>query len=349
LEIFPGITLDDMEAEIPIVNLKPKRGCPYGEVIFMGDFHVGCGSFSERQYLEYVKWIKENPTVKVVLMGDYVEMGSLSRYGASEKQIASMQLEDIIRLLRPIKDRIIVLLEGNHEERFWRATKGAECLTEAIAAKLGIKPLMPGPERGQLFVVKIKKGNFEQFYPVYAIHGYTSAVIRKETQLKKIFENLRASLIAHAHIHQIFKDHKTFYAVRKLNDKFYLTCHEQHWLTTGCFVKNLGYAEKKSYPITKIGAPIVRFYYDKEGIEIIDDPRITYNIGLKSPKGGQIGLFQLRKLLGIGNLTGDKKLADMWNQLNGYRRLSFGGTFRSTEIDSSVSHLKEKDEIIGTL
>ncbi|RLI80932.1 MAG: hypothetical protein DRP01_11455 [Archaeoglobales archaeon] len=301
MEIFPGITLDAMEAEIPIVELKPKKGCPYGEVVFMGDFHVGSGHFSEKQYLEYVKWIKENPTVKVVLMGDYVEMGSLSRYGASEKQLASIQLMEIVRLLRPIKNRIIVFLEGNHEERFWRATKGTESLTEIIAAKLGINPLMPGPERGQLFVIRIKYKNFVQNYPVYAIHGATSAVIRKETQLKKIFENLRASLIAHAHIHQIFKDHKTYYAVRKLNDKFYLTCHEQHWLTTGCFVKNLGYAEKKSLPITKIGAPIVRFYYDKEGIEIIDDPRITYNIGIKTDtKAGGLSLQELRRITGVG-------------------------------------------------
>jgi len=301
MEIFPGITLDAMETEIPIIELKPKKGCPYGEVIFMGDFHVGSGHFSERQYLEYVKWIKENPTVKVVLMGDYVEMGSLSRYGASEKQLASIQLMEIVRLLKPIKNRIIVFLEGNHEERFWRATKGTESLTEIVAAKLGISPLMPGPERGQLFVIRIKYKNLVQNYPVYAIHGSTSAVIRKETQLKKIFENLRASLIAHAHIHQIFKDHKTFYAVRKLNDKFYLTCHEQHWLTTGCFVKNLGYAEKKSLPITKIGAPIVRFYYDKEGIEIIDDPRITYNIGIKTDtKAGGLSLQELRRITGVG-------------------------------------------------
>jgi len=299
-DILPGITLDEMEAEIPVIELKPKKGCTYGEIVFMGDFHIGSGYFSERQYLEYVKYIKEHPNVKVVLMGDYVEMAALSRYGASEKQLVAMQLTEVIRLLEPIKDRIIVLLEGNHEERFWKATKGTDCLTEIIAAKLGIKPLLPGPERGQLFVVHIKQKEFEQFYPVYAIHGYTSATIRKETQLKKIFENLRTALIAHAHIHQIYKDHKTYYAVRRVGNSFYLTCHEQHWLTTGCFVKRLGYAEKRSYPITKIGAPIVRFYWDKEAIEIIDDPRVTYNIGLKTDKkAGGLSLQELRRIVGV--------------------------------------------------
>ncbi|RLI48748.1 MAG: hypothetical protein DRP09_21185, partial [Candidatus Thorarchaeota archaeon] len=88
--------------------------------------------------------------------------------------------------------------------------------------------------------------------------------------------------------------------VRKLGKKFYLTCNEQHWLTTGCFVKNLGYAEKASYPVTKIGAPIVRFYWDKEAIEIIDDPRVTYNIGVKTDKkAGQMNLATLRKLTSV--------------------------------------------------
>ena len=312
MEIFPGITLDEKEAEIPVITLKPKKGCTYGEIIFMGDFHIGSGHFSERQYLEYVKWIKEHPNVKVVLMGDYVEMASLSRYGASEKQLAAIQLLEVTRLLKPIKNRIIVFLEGNHEERFWKATKGAESLTEIIASKLGISPLMPGPERGQLFVVHIKHKNFEQFYPVYAIHGYTTATIRKETQLKKIFENLRASLIAHAHIHQIYKDHKTYYSVRKVGKRFVLTCHEQHWLTTGCFVKNLGYAEKRSLPVTKIGAPIVRFYWDKEAIEIIDDPRVTYNIGMKTDKkAGGLTLGRLRELCGFpANYSPNKRIQE---------------------------------------
>jgi len=300
MEIIPGITLDELEAEIPVIELKPQKDKLYGEVVFMGDFHVGSGHFSERQYLEYVKWIKEHPNVKVVLMGDYVEMASLSRYGASEKQLAAIQLVEIIRLLKPIKDRIICLLEGNHEERFWKATKGAESITDIIASKLKINTLVPGPERGQLFVLHVKKGKFEQYYPVYVIHGYTSATVQKATQLRKIFQNIHTSLIAHGHIHQIYKDHRTYYSVRKLGKKFYLTCNEQHWLTTGCFVKNLGYAEKASYPVTKIGAPIVRFYWDKEAIEIIDDPRVTYNIGIKTDKkAGQMNLATLRKLTGV--------------------------------------------------
>lgn len=97
--------------------------------------------------------------------------------------------------------------------------------------------------------------------------------------MSKMFSNLHTSLAVHAHNHQIFKDHRTFYGVREIGGKYFTSVHEQYWLTTGCFVKNLGYAEAKSMPVTKIGAPFVRFYADREALEVIDDPRITYGIG----------------------------------------------------------------------
>jgi hypothetical protein len=301
MEIIPGITLDDQEAIVPIIEIKTLKGKNYGEIVFMGDFHLGSGDFSLGQYLQYVKYLLGHPEMKVVGMGDYLEMGSLARFESSEKLKPQIQLLDVVRILEPIKDRIILLLEGNHEERFWGASKGADTLTKSIADALRITPLMPGPERGQLFVVKVTDGKEARYYSIYAMHGSSGAVANKSYQLSKIFGNIHTSLAVHGHNHQIFRDHRTYYGVAKVNNKFCLTCHEQHWLTTGCFVKNLGYAEKKSYPVSKIGAPIVRFYTDKEALEIIDDPRVTYGIGSEPSS-----LSDLKDKVGIEGLDLDK-------------------------------------------
>jgi hypothetical protein len=305
MEIRSGVVLDAKESEIPVIVLEKKKGTDYGEICFMGDWHLGSGNFSLGQYIEYLAYLLEHPEIKVVLMGDLIEMGALSPYGASEEKVGSMQLLDVIRLLEPIKDRIIVMLEGNHEERFWRATKGTDTVTKSVADALKIHPLLPGPERGQLFMVKVG----EQVYSVYAIHGSTGATIYKATQLSKVFANIHTSLAVHGHNHQIFKDHRTYYGVREIKGKYYLTVHEQYWLTTGCFVKNLGYAEKGAMPVTKIGAPFVRFYANREAIEIIDDPRITYGIGTGSRK------IDLKKI-GLKGLDLEK-----YEELRG-----FGGT-----------------------
>lgn len=270
-----AIILDEKESLIPSIELKPLKGKPYAELCLMGDFHLGSGNFSLGQYLNYVRFILDHPEIRVGLMGDLIEMGCLSNYGASEEKVGAIQLIDMVELLKPLKDRIILMLEGNHEERFWRATKGTDSISRSISDALRIQPMLPGPERGQLFVVEVNG----KAYSVYAIHGYTGSTAQKATQLIKVFGNIQTSLAAHGHNHQIFKDHRTFYGVREINGKYYTTVQEQHWLTTGCFVKNLGYAERTSMPVTKIGAPFVRFYANKNAIEIIDDPRITYNIG----------------------------------------------------------------------
>lgn len=289
MDFIPGVVLDEKESEIPIIELKKRRGTNYGEICFIGDFHLGSGNFSLGQYLEYINYVLQHPEIMVVLMGDLIEMGGLSSYGASEEKVGAIQLLDVVRLLEPIKDRVILMLEGNHEERFWRATKGTDSITKSVADALRIKPLLPGPERGQLFVIKI--GN--QKYSIYAIHGSTGSTTYKATQLSKMFSNIHTSLAVHGHNHQIFKDHRTYYGVRELNDKFYTSVHEQYWLTTGCFVKNLGYAESKSMPVTKIGAPFVRFYSDREALEVIDDPRITYGIGVGKANLQDVGLSGL--------------------------------------------------------
>jgi len=308
MDVISGVILDEKESAIPVIEIKPLKGKNYGEIVFMGDFHLGSGNFSLGQYLQYLGFILKHPEMKVGLMGDLIEMGGLSQYGASEEKVGAIQLLDVVELLKPIKDRIILMLEGNHEERFWKATKGTDSITRSVADALRIKPLLPGPQRGQLFIVKVGT----QFYSIYAIHGSTGSVTYKATQLMKMFGNLRTSLAVHGHNHQVFTDHRTFYGVRQMGDSFFTTVEEQYWLTTGCFVKNLGYAERTSMPTTKIGCPMVRFYSDRQALEIITEPRITYGIGTMDLKLGDVGLEGLdlekyEERAGFGGTTIIKK------------------------------------------
>lgn len=277
LRSYPGITLDLKEKEIPIIELMFKAGENYGEVIFMGDFHIGSEGFSEHQLLAYINWIKEKPHVKVVLMGDLVEVAELSQYLPAQQEDFKKQIQRLVALLEPIKDQIVCILEGNHEERYAREVKGAIDFSEYLALELGIKKttLRPGPQKGQMMVFKI--GN--QYYPTYAIHGCTSAIMNKGTQLKRMAFTTQVPLICHGHTHQIFHDHYIYRVANQLDDKFYESIFEQHWLATGCFVKYLGYAEQKSYPMSKIGAPIVRFDGKDQGMMIITDALFFFGIG----------------------------------------------------------------------
>jgi predicted phosphodiesterase len=278
---YIGTALDLKERELKVIEIPIKSKTDYGEVILMGDFHIGSDGFSEHQLVAYINWIKKNPYVRVILMGDLLEIGELSNFIQAQDKNFEKQLQDLISYLRPIKDQIICILEGNHEERYTKMARGGPDLSRYIALELGIadKILLPGPQKGQLLVLKVNG----QYYPIYVIHGHTSAIFNKGTQLKRMAFTSKVPLLAHGHTHQIFHDHYVYRGVTKVNEKFFESIFEQHWVSTGCFVKYLGYAEQSSYPMTKIGAPIIRLFSKKETIMVIDDARAFYKIGMEYP------------------------------------------------------------------
>jgi len=293
-EILPGVTLDPLESELPIVEVKTLKGKPYTEIVFMGDFHLGSGGFSAKQFTLYRDFILRERNRKVILMGDLLDLTSLSPYAAAEKQRGSIQIEELIYFLEPIKKRIIASVEGNHEKRFWRATKGSS-VTKRIFAELGIKPLVRTfkqrigsieieeiePERGLPFILRVVNKDEVQDYSMYVIHGSGAAQKQIFNYLEKHYlNNPTFSLLAMGHLHRIATQHKVNRQIRWLNGKYHLMMTEQRWLITGSFVKYLGYAEEKAYPLTKIGAPVVRFYVNKNAMEVID-PLVTYDVGYK--------------------------------------------------------------------
>jgi len=288
---YPGVSLDIAERELPIYKLPVLQGKPYGEIFFMGDFHIGSMGFAERQLLSYILHLKKNPRKKAILMGDLIEVGDLSKYLPEQKESFKMQLKRCITYLEPIKDQIIIILEGNHEERYAKEAKNAVNLSRYIALELGIhkKCLLPGPQKGQTVVIQIGK----QSYPIYVIHGSTGAIYQANTQLKRMAFRTKVPLVAHGHIHKYYTESYVYESVTQFDDTFYKSIYEQIWLTSGAFVKDLGYAEQKSYPLTKVGAPCVRFFENFNAMSV-GFGRDLYQIGLNGKS-----VKELKKELGI--------------------------------------------------
>lgn len=281
IKSYPGLTLDMAEKELPIIELELMPGKKYGMLALIGDFHIGSDGFSETQLKAYIDWIKRNPKLKVILMGDQLEVGDLSSYLEAQQESFKAQVKRCVELLEPIKNQIICILEGNHEERYAREVRNAIHLSRYIALELGIqnKVLLPGPQRGQLLVLRVTDGQKTNDYPIYVIHGSTGAIYVTNTQLKRMAFTTKVPLIAHGHTHKIFHELYQYRSATEIDGKFYESIYQQHWLTTGCFTKYLGYAEQKSYPMTKIGAPFVRFYLHFNALEVVDDARAAYGIG----------------------------------------------------------------------
>jgi len=273
-----GVVLDtDWEQllnwELPIVKTDRKvfygnveieaRSDSYGEACFMGDIHIGHEAHSHNPFNAYLNFLKERPHIQLGLMGDYIEYQTMTNYVNTETINVDEQIETFVHKMRPFKDRIMFMLWGNHEERIAKYTKSNRFLQD-LASEIGVKDncFIGKPERGVYILFKAG----ENEYGAYAHHSSTSAVINKTIQLQRAGSQTMAGLVLQAHTHHLGTVQRNFHELTSMG-----RVTRRQWLvSTGSFIKGAGYAEKKSYPLTQVGAPIIRFYADRGKLDFVD-------------------------------------------------------------------------------
>jgi hypothetical protein len=105
--------------------IKVKTDSSKMNLYCIGDFHIGSVGFKETELRTIVSKIKRDPLAKVIVMGDLCD--SITpldrRYDSSSKDenYATVQEQylGIKNILEPIKDKILVILQGNHDEVIW--------------------------------------------------------------------------------------------------------------------------------------------------------------------------------------------------------------------------------------
>ena len=258
----------------------------YGEFMPLGDFHIGHDAHSENMFNAYLNFLKDHPHIMIGLMGDYIEYAINAPYIQNETSLPDEQIDHFVKAMKPFADRILFILWGNHEERYARSTKSNR-LIPGLAREIGVSEdcFVAPPQRGVSFVLSAG----EKEYGCYAHHSRTGAVINKTIQLRRSGSNIRAAVIMHGHTHHLGFEQRT---IRELTHEGRVT--RRQWLvSTGCFMKDAGYAEARSYPLNVVGAPLLRFYADRGKIEF-DDISTEYKDylvrgGIKFP-GAEVGV-----------------------------------------------------------
>ena len=94
-------------------------------ILVLADLHIGSKDFSEEVWKYYENWLDVNPDTYIMLNGDIIEAGQRNSVGNSiYNSILSPQeqVEAAEALIDKYKDRLIAVLEGNHELRIRRQT-----------------------------------------------------------------------------------------------------------------------------------------------------------------------------------------------------------------------------------
>lgn len=241
-----------------------KCDLPYAdriEIHPMADLHIGDAHCDYKGILERLEHIKNTPNAYVILDGDLMDTAISTSvgdtYGATLSPME--QLKECVKLFEPIRDRILCVLPGNHENRVYR-TDGLD-VTQLMCSQLGLQDRY-SPTTALLFVrfgeqSRRASDGRRQLYTIYVTHGAGGGRRPggKVNRLEDLAGIADADIYVHAHTHLplIFK--QAFYRVSGSNSSIALV--DKLFVNTSASLNYGGYGDAAGFKPASRRAPVI--------------------------------------------------------------------------------------------
>jgi len=252
-------------------------------IIPFGDIHLEDQYFtekSEKKLKEQIDFVKKHDNARAFLTGDIFNVATrtskTSPFSINKKLLNKYngdQMEYALDLFRPISDKIIGAIDGNHEQRTIDFNNRS-WITE-LCGKLSSKEReVKYCDISCLLFLKIGKSRIEgersaQTYSGYIHHttgggGTAGSKINRVKKLEDIVVACDFYIGAHNHMCGAVTL-STFIAN---NTKCTVTQINQSYIDAGGFLDYGGYVERFQLSPTTIGAPIIYFETKNKNIKI---------------------------------------------------------------------------------
>lgn len=259
-----------MEEITPIkVKLETKRNNI--KIYVLSDVHIGAPECDIKTLKKVVETIKSDPNFYVILLGDILNTALKNSKSDIYSEVLSMSDAQklAVELLTPIKDKIIAMTPGNHENRVWRET-GID-LSLWLAEKLEIQDKY----RVNAIALSVDFGKDYNGKPyklnIFGQHGgYGSG--RKLGAAMNAIEDMDG-IVANADIYVRAHTHSPVQGSRKVftfNDQGNLETKVKEYFNAPSFLLTGGYGLDKGYRPQDITPCYlnVRAYCEREGSKL---------------------------------------------------------------------------------
>ena len=245
------------------ITVDLGKDCKGISIHLFADWHIGDVNCDKDAIKAAIKAVEEDPNAYVICMGDL--MNNATKASVSDlysEEIPPMkQLETLHDLLFPVKDRILMLLQGNHEARTMRGD-GID-LTGVLAVQLGI-PDRYAREGGLLYLVlgtthsgRNMGGSTRTVYSIYATHGTGGG--RKEgakaIRLADMAAIIDADIYCHAHTHLPMVMKQSFF--RALRPKRTFEVVDKLFVNASAKLDYGGYGQAGEYKPSSKASPVI--------------------------------------------------------------------------------------------
>lgn len=257
--------------QVKDIEIKYKRSRPLKRLYALGDIHAGTIHCDEDGIGGKVAEIKKDDDALWIGMGDYGEFITPSdkRWDGSQKataewveqdNIARTQTDWIVNLFKPIKDKCVGLLYGNHEESMRRFNH--DNVHQNICNDLGVSNL--GFSCFIRMFFKRENSNESHLLTGCFTHGSGASVTEgaKMNRLVRWMHANTAMIYGYAHMHDIITRPKPVLGVEGRFNAGEIRAVEPVGAVTGSWFRTYtqgivaSYGEQKTYPPTTIGCPV---------------------------------------------------------------------------------------------
>ena len=185
------------ETKRPTVTIDAEAHPGFIELMMLTDLQFGSRGFQEKRFIQYRDWILARPDCYIALGGDLVDAATvLSIANPYDNTMQpSEQVLELVKLLMPLRGRIIGYVAGNHERR---TVKGFGNAGTIIATLLGV-PYSRGVQH-----IDINYGTHQPF-KVSLWHGTGSARTKgaKAQMLHRFMQQADSDVYLCGHLHDV--------------------------------------------------------------------------------------------------------------------------------------------------
>ena len=243
------------------IKVNLPRDIKIAEIHIFADLHIGDNNCDIAGIKNRIEAVKSNKNAYCILNGDIINNATKTSVSDcyAEELSPMEQIERFIELFEPIKDRIIAITSGNHENRTYN--KEGVDITRICAKQMGIEDKYS--KTGAIIFLRIgdKKHKSHQdqqvCYTIYSNHG--SGGGRKEgakvIRMADMSNIIDADIYIHSHTHLPVIMKEAYYRTDRKNSTFQIV--DKLFVNTSAMLNYGGYGEAYEFKPNSKDCPVI--------------------------------------------------------------------------------------------
>lgn len=250
-----------------VIRADLPRDIEVLELHIFADEHIGDEHSDIKRVMQRIEYVKNTPNAYCILNGDIIDNATKTSIGDTYTQVFNPmeQLARAVEIFEPIKDKVLCITHGNHENRTYK--KEGINLSYLIAKQLGIEDRYTSTSAVLFIRVgenscghKETNGSGKRrqiCYTLYALHG--SGGGRKEgakaIRLADMASIIDCDIYIHSHTHLPMIMKQAFHRIDERNSRYAVV--DKLFVNTAANLDYGGYGEAGEFKPSSKDTPVI--------------------------------------------------------------------------------------------